>query len=53
MRLPNVKMLLRWPSRMHIYGSVGPFQWGGGGGGYQDTFAPYGGTHIFLYAGAI
>ena len=31
MRLPNVKMLLRWPSRMHIYGSVGPFQWGGGG----------------------
>ena len=35
-RLPNVKMLLRWPSRMHIYGSVGPFQWEGGG--YQDTF---------------
>ena len=24
MRLPNVKMLLCWPSRMHIYGSVGP-----------------------------
>ena len=22
MRLPNVKMLLSWPSRMHIYGSV-------------------------------
>ena len=22
MRLPNVKMLLRWPSRMHIYGFV-------------------------------
>ena len=21
-RLPNVKMLLRWPSRMHIYGFV-------------------------------
>ena len=26
MRLPNVKALLRWPSRMHIYGSVDPFQ---------------------------
>ena len=24
-RLPNVKVLLRWPSIMHIYGSVGPF----------------------------
>ena len=22
MRLPNVKALLRWPSRMHIYGIV-------------------------------
>ena len=22
MRLPNVKMLLRWPSRMHIYGFI-------------------------------
>ena len=22
MRLPNVKMLLYWPSRMHIYGFV-------------------------------
>ena len=22
MRLPNVKMLLHWPSRMHIYGFV-------------------------------
>ena len=26
MRLSNVKMLLCWPSGMHIYGSVGPFQ---------------------------
>ena len=23
MRLPNVKILLRWPSKMHIYGFVG------------------------------
>ena len=22
MRLPNIKMLCRWPSRMHIYGFV-------------------------------
>ena len=22
MRLPNIKMLLRWPSRMHIYGFI-------------------------------
>ena len=22
MRLPNVKMLLHWPSRMHIYGFI-------------------------------
>ena len=22
MRLPNIKMLLHWPSRMHIYGFV-------------------------------
>ena len=29
MRLLNVKVLLRWPSRMHIYGSAGPFQSGG------------------------
>ena len=37
MRLPNIKVLLRWPSRKHIYCSIGPFQWGRGGG-YQDTF---------------
>ena len=28
-RLSNVNMLLHWLSRMHIYGSVGPFQLGG------------------------
>ena len=42
MRLPNIKMLLHWPSRMHIYGSIGPFQWGGGGGGYEIIFQYYG-----------
>ena len=41
MRLPNVKMLLRWPSRMHIFDSIDPSLMRG----YQRTLPSY---HAFV-----
>ena len=54
MRLPNVKILLCWPSRMQIYGFVEnhtfleQFVRMGGGGGYQHNFPVWGYQHNFL-----
>ena len=47
MRLPNVKMLLRWPSRMHIYGFLEnrTFLEQFVSMGVRDHFSPYEGTH--------
>ena len=46
MRLPNVKMLLRWPSRMQTYGFVENHT-------FLEQFDSMGYQHIFQYDGAI
>ena len=44
MRLPNVKMLLHWPSKMHIYGFIENRT-------FLEQFDSMGYQRIFLYGG--